>query len=199
MASSTNTSNVHFGPTVFEPTMRTPIDLHELAKAIATIPWLIDAATTSARDPNAIVQHPLAQRLGGDFDAVEFAKLLVGESRTEVGVVGFDERNHALTKRRVKLAVAWSAALLAVQASGPIGLEGLHQPPNLPNSEPENLGRLGLRHSLLAHSGEDLQPVQFLLTHQKMPRGSHRRDDYRKRTFLNGTNRTLLTGAYTKR
>jgi len=45
------------------------VDLHELAAAIATVTRLLDPLLAlTARQPDAVVDHPLPERLGGNTD-----------------------------------------------------------------------------------------------------------------------------------
>jgi len=73
--------------TVFQPVVIGAVDLREFPVAIATVTGLLDALLAlTARQPDAVVDHPLPERLGRDPDVVVLQKLLRSERLTEVPV-----------------------------------------------------------------------------------------------------------------
>ncbi len=63
------------------------------------MPRLVSAITpTRMGYPQAILGHPLAQRLLGDHKAVAFDQLLECQGWTEVGVAGPDETKDAFSR-----------------------------------------------------------------------------------------------------
>ena len=52
---------------ILEPAMLAAVDLHELAQGLAAQPWLMEAAALPAREPQAGLGHPAAQRLARDL------------------------------------------------------------------------------------------------------------------------------------
>ena len=101
-----------FRTTVFEPMVLAAVDLHELAGAITAVTRLLDALLAlTARQPDAVVDHPLPERLGGDPDVVLLKKLLLRERRSKVRIARPDERQRFVSERRGQTSIASSAPL----------------------------------------------------------------------------------------
>jgi len=77
----------------------TAVDLDQLAQCRPPVPGLVDTAhAPGARNPKARVDHPVAQRLARDLDAVLLRELFARQSRTEVRVAIAHEIHDLLAK-----------------------------------------------------------------------------------------------------
>src|SRR6202012_410905 len=110
---------------ILEPPVFRAVDLDQLANALAPVSRLVDpAAALHAIRPQAGVEHPQPQRLAADDDAVDFAQLLSGQRRAEVGVARLDQLQGLVLDRRGRLPVAGAAALLGDEGRGALLLVG---------------------------------------------------------------------------
>ena len=74
------------GTALLKPGMLASPDLNELTRTLPTPVWLMGSRlSSSARHPQAVLDHPLAKGLDRDPEVVELEQLLLGERRTEVG------------------------------------------------------------------------------------------------------------------
>ena len=71
---------------ILEPAMLAAVDLHQLAQTLAPQPRLVQLPALLAGVPKAGADHPLAQRLSGDRQAMALAQHLGRERRAEVGI-----------------------------------------------------------------------------------------------------------------
>jgi hypothetical protein len=84
---------------VLEPVMLAAVNLYELAGAIAAVAGLLDTlATLHTGLPNAIFDHPLAQRLDRHPKAVHLEELLVRQRRAEIRIPRPDDAQGLLTQ-----------------------------------------------------------------------------------------------------
>jgi hypothetical protein len=123
---------------------------------------LLDAfATLGTGLPNAVRDHPLAQRLGRDPDVVVLLELLHGEGRTEVPVaLAHKTEDVRLVRLRDPIGCRSAAAFIS-QARSSVSFKRSQEPPNLPLASAEATCRLGLRHTSLREPCEDRQCVHF--------------------------------------
>ena len=98
------------GSTVLEPVMVRAVDLHELAVAITTVTRLLDTLVAlTARQPDAVVDHPLPECLGGHTDVVLFEKLFLRERRSKVRIARPDEPERFVSKLHGQTSIALAA------------------------------------------------------------------------------------------
>ena len=99
-------------PAILEPPVLRPIDLDQLAPAVAPVAWLIWArAPGFAILPQPGLDHELAQRLAGQMNIVPFGQILTGQRGAEIIIMLTHDRDHALAKIISIAPVAGPAAL----------------------------------------------------------------------------------------
>ena len=181
--------------TVFEPMVLAAVDLHELAVAITTMTRLLDALLAlTARQPDAVVDHPLPERLGGNTDVVLFEKLFLRERRSKVRIARPDERQRFFSKLHGQTSIAL-AAPLRPEARCTFLSETPADATHLPVTDAEDLSARGLCKPSIGYSKHYLQSVHFSRA-QGRQIVRHRCRVHENRTFENGRIRTLLNGAY---
>jgi hypothetical protein len=145
----------------------TAVDLGELAETRAPMAGLVRAAgSLRARHPETCLDHPLAQGLTGDRDAVLLRELLTRERRPEVGVVLTNEGHGLLANGRGPLPIAGPPALARDEPSRAVLAQDAAKALDLAQAEAELLGGLSLRQATFDHAAEDLEPVEFLRAHR---------------------------------
>jgi len=171
------------------------IDLNELAVAITTVTRLLDTLVAlTARQPDAVVDHPLPQCLGGHTDVVLFEQLFLRERRSKVRIARPDERQRFVSKLHGQTSIAL-AAPFRLEARCTFLSETPADASHLPVTDAEDLGASGLCKPSIGYSKHYLQSIHFSRA-QTRQFVRHRCRVHENRTFENGRNRTLLNGAY---
>ena len=180
---------------ILEPGVLAAVDLYELAAARATLPGRVAApSASSARQPDAVLDHPAAQRLDGQLQAVLLGELLVRQGRPEVAVALTDQLERPAASLLGSRRVARLAALGGDQAGGAVSLEDAVQPADLTLGKAQQLTRVPLGQPPLGDARHDLQSVQLLVAQCHVLR--HATRVARNRTFLNWRNRTFALWTY---
>ena len=110
---------------LLEPLVVAAVDLDELAATRPTAPGLLDPRlSASPGDPQAVLDHPVPERLDRELQAVQLRQLLVGERRAEALVPGADGGERLPAQLRSQPPIAGSAAMLRRQAPGAVPLVG---------------------------------------------------------------------------
>ena len=153
---------------IFEPGVIRHVDLDQLARAFPPQARLVKRPTLLARQPQPVMQHPLAQGLARDLQPVIRGQLLGGQRRAEIRVALPDERQRVVPDGRIDAVVRGPAAGLVTDRSRASGIEHLQEPMNLARTEIQHVGRRANRHPPLHDLAQDLDAVQLALAHQKL-------------------------------
>ncbi len=183
---------------LLEPLVIAAIDLDQLAATRPTVSRLLDLRlSASAGNPEAVLDHPVPERLDRELQAVPLRQLLVGERRAEALVPGADRGQRLPLQLRSQPPIAGSAAMFRRQALGAVPLVGAAESAHLPARQAQHPGRLTLRQPPLDHPLDHTHAIQLLVAHGH---GLHALGGtagrWRKRTFLLWRNRTSLSGYY---
>ncbi len=74
---------------VLKPPVLRPVDLNELAATIPAVAWLIGTGPPGfAVLPKTSLDHQESERLTSQVDVVALGKILTGQGRTEIAVMG---------------------------------------------------------------------------------------------------------------
>ncbi|OWK25072.1 hypothetical protein AJ87_14160 [Rhizobium yanglingense] len=99
--------------------MMRSIDLNQLTETIAPAARLEDTLLALAsRYPDAGLRHPLAQRLLGDRDLMQFDQLLASQCRAKIQIAFADQIQRRIPKIFAVAPIAWPRSLLRNQ-TGP--------------------------------------------------------------------------------
>ena len=151
---------------IFEPTMLGAVDLDQLADAVASIPGLVDlAAALPSILPQALGDHPAAQRLAGNGQVVQVAELLGRQRRAEIGVPRLDDVHGGLAQVRRRPPVARPATLLRDQAVSAADAVGLEQAPDVALADAQDSGGGRHRQSLVIDVPQNLELRQLHIAH----------------------------------
>jgi hypothetical protein len=85
-------------PAVLKPAMLRAADLDKLAKALAAQAGLMKLAALHTRQPEPVLDHPLAQGLTRHLKPVALGQRLGSERRPEVGVALANQRQRELSR-----------------------------------------------------------------------------------------------------
>lgn len=88
------------------------IDLDQLAQALAPEPWLVERSPLFARQPQAIGDHPLANRLSSYPDPVPLEQRSSCQCRSEVAIALPDQLKRVLPHAGIHLVIGTSPARL---------------------------------------------------------------------------------------
>jgi hypothetical protein len=95
----TRTDRTRWTTLVLKPVVVRAVDLHELAVAIATVTRLLDALPTLCTGlPDAVCDHPFAERLDRHPKAVHLEEFLVCQRRAEIRISRPDDAQGLLTQ-----------------------------------------------------------------------------------------------------
>lgn len=116
-----------------KPPVLAAVHLDQLAETIAPVTGLVDALVTiTPTNPDAVVDHPLAQRLDADRQAVDLGQLLSRKRWTEILVALANDGQAGLTEDHAMGPVAGLATALGDQGVWASGAKGVQQPVDLP-------------------------------------------------------------------
>jgi hypothetical protein len=111
--------------TLLEPSVLAPVDLHQLAEALAPVPGLMRCPYPLApRNPDAGADEPHPQRLLGHSEIVQLEQLLAGQSGAEVGVALAYDLDGLRAQLLWQASIARQAALARDETCWPALLEG---------------------------------------------------------------------------
>ena len=171
---------------LLEPLVVGAVDLDEFAPTRPTAPGLLDRRlSTRPRDPEAVVDHPVPERLDRELQPVQLRQLLVGERRAEALVPGPDGGQRLPAQLQRQPPMAGSAAMLRRQAHGAVPYVGAPEATHLPARQAQHPRGLTLRQPPLDHALHHAHAVQFLVAHRHSLHGrGGTAGGWRKRTFL---------------
>src|SRR5215212_6703774 len=123
---------------ILKPAVLAAVDLDQFTQAIPAMPRLMHSShPVLAPDPQAVGDHPLAQGLDPDPQAMTFCKLLGRQCWTEVSIVLPHEPQNRRAKRLTMAVVAWLSAFAGHQTRRPFVLKAPQEPVDLSTAEPE--------------------------------------------------------------
>src|SRR5260370_12891580 len=139
-----------------EPTMVAAVDLDQLAVGFTPQARLMKASAVLGRQPQPILDHPLAQLLSRDLDSVLLEQNLRRQARAEIGIARPNQFDHILADARNKPVVRGAATSLVDQRSAAtIAIRG-QQPARLPRAQLQNRRRRNLSASPSQNFGKNL-------------------------------------------
>jgi len=96
---------------------------------------------------------------------------LRSQSRAEIGVVLFDQRDRIIPNARRDPVVRAASACLVADRGSTFSLERLQQPVNLPAAQPQHSGCRDRRHPSINNLAQNLDTIQLALAHQNPSHG----------------------------
>src|SRR4051812_3884786 len=127
-------------PAILKPPMLAPVDLNQLADALAPRTRLVNPfQALLAVDPQPIRHHPLAQRLPTERNPVQLAQLLRCQGRAEIPITLANDRQRRGPKLEGLAPVAGTTTPLRDQACRTPGPINLQKPKYLTPLKPQQL------------------------------------------------------------
>ena len=178
---------------VLEPAVLAAVDLHQFAELLAAQPRLVKAPALLARQPQAGLRHPGAQRLARHRQPVPLRQHLRGQGRAEVGVTLPDQGERVVAHAGCDPVVGRPAACLVRQRGTTASLEPPQQAMRVPRRHGQHRGRLRDRAAARHHFGQHLDALYVALAHHHPAHGPLSRSDRNRGrlTFLLCGQRTV--------
>jgi hypothetical protein len=154
------------GAAVFKPGVRTAIDLDQLAKPRTPLTQLKQALLPALlRAPEAQTDLHPANRLHRNRDTVTLQQLLHRQGGAEIGVLVPQQFGDPIALRRSQPVIRRPTTLAGHQAGVPLLLPRPHQPLELPDPDPQTLGRLALGQLFLLRLADQMRAFPLQIAH----------------------------------
>ena len=174
------------------------VDLHQLAQACSPGARAVHALRAASLGlPQPGPDHPAAQLVHAEAKDVLARKVLVGQLRSEVGVVPAHQLHAVRLLRVVDAPVAALASSARDQPLRAVLAYPAYRPFDLMSRHVQLLGRLRLRQPSVLQVPQYLQTLHYVLNHQLVPCRHQRPADSLKGTLLLGAEGALLSWGHT--
>jgi hypothetical protein len=142
------------------------VDLDQLAQALPAQPRLVKSTPLRARQPQPVLDHPLAQGLTRDLKPMALRELLGRQRRPEVGVALADQGQSQVAHTITQAVVRRPAARLVPKRRRAVLAKGPQQPLHLTRAQAQDLGRVRHTEAAFDDPGQHLDPSKLALAHQ---------------------------------